>query len=157
MQMPVVSDAHRRLERLVGAWHGEERIHPSPFLPAGARATAHVTNVLALDGFAVLQDYEQVREDPAAHPNFRGHGVFRVDPASHEYVMHWFDTVGQTPAEFRGHFNGDTLSLVQATTQGQVRASWDLHTPDQYRYTMEVSPDGEHWALFMDGRYVRET
>lgn len=156
MQMPALTAAHRQLERLVGNWRGEERIHPSPFSEGGV-AHARVRNVRALDGFAVVQDYEQTRDVPGMPATFRGHGVFRVDAASHQYVMHWFDTFGQTPAEFRGALEGDVLRVTQATDQGQVRATWDLGTPDRYKYTMEVSPDGEHWALFMDGTYVRDT
>jgi superfamily I DNA/RNA helicase len=59
--IPKVTEAHRRLERLVGAWSGEERLYPSPFDPLGGAATGRVRNQLALDGFAVVQDYERLK------------------------------------------------------------------------------------------------
>ena len=56
MEMPKPTAAHRRLEKLIGRWSGEERIHPSPFDPNGGLAMARLENRPALDGFAVVQD-----------------------------------------------------------------------------------------------------
>jgi|GEM_PF-3960233 len=78
MQMPKPTDAHRKLEKLAGSWHGEEQISPSPLDPVGGKAFGRLTNRLALDGFVVLQDYEQERDGVV---NFRGHGVFGWDAA----------------------------------------------------------------------------
>jgi hypothetical protein len=156
MKMPLPSDAHRRLERLVGVWRGEETLHPSSFDPAGGTATATVKNVVAIDGFAVVQDYEQKRADGST---FRGHGIFRYDadgPPGRQYVMHWFDSLGLPPSEFRGSFEGDVFTVGQALPHGQLRAVWDLSNAKRYTYRMEVSMDGVSWAPFMEGRYTRE-
>ena len=69
---------------------------PHPSIRSGA-ATGRVRNRLALDGFAVVQDYEQER-DGGIH--FRGHGVFRWDPEERSYTLHWFDSLGLPPANF---------------------------------------------------------
>jgi len=90
MEMPVLSEAHRKLQTLVGDWTGQEKIFPSPFDPQGGTAVGRVRNVLALDGFAVVQDYEQLRQ---AGVNFRGHGIFRWDKNRSEYILHWFDSL----------------------------------------------------------------
>ena len=135
MPMPTPSAGHSRLECLVGSWRGQERIHPSPMAPAGGKAVGRVHNVRALDGFAVVQSYEQERDGGV---NFRGHGVFRFDPARDRHVLHWFDSLGGPPVEFHGRFEGDTLTLVHEGPQGSVRASWDLSEPTRYSYRMDV-------------------
>ena len=99
MQMPQPNEAHRRLERFVGDWVGKERIHPSPFDPQGGEAIGHVHNRAALDGFVVVQDYEQER---GGKVNFRGHGVFSWDAAGQCYAMHWWDSASGVPSTFRG-------------------------------------------------------
>lgn len=153
MDMPKPTAAHRQLERLVGTWRGEERIHPTPFDTKGGTAIGHVRNVRALDGFAVVQDYEQER---GGKVNFSGHGILRFEPAKGKVEMHWFDSIGQPPGVFEGGWDGDVLTLVQKGAQGQVRATWDLAQPGRYTYAMEVSGDGRQWMRFMDGTYTRE-
>ena len=153
MEMPQPSDAHRRLEKLVGAWRGEEQMAPSPWSPAGGTAAARVRNVRALDGLAVVQDYAQERGGAVT---FRGHGVFRWDGAAGEYVLHWFDSMGQAPNEFRGAFDGDVLTVVSRTPDGFVRAVFDFGEAGRYTYRMEVSPDAAAWVPMMDGTYHRE-
>jgi hypothetical protein len=152
MQMPQATDAHRRMQVLAGTWVGEERIHPSPVDPAGGTARARVRNVTSLDGFAVVQDYEQER---GGRVNFRGHGVFRFDAGRAQYVLHWFDSFGQPPAEFWGTFDGDVLTLTSRGPLGHVRARWDVAEPGRYAYQMDVSPDGAQCMRFIDGTYRR--
>src|SRR5262245_61828689 len=142
MDMPRPTDAHQKLNKLAGQWVGQETIHPSPFDPKGGTATGKVHNRAALDGFAVVQDYEQER---GGRTSFRGHGVFRFDAASGAYVMHWFDSFGCQPSDFRGQFNGDVLTLMATNPQGQSRASFDLSQNGKYTFKMDVSPDGKSW------------
>jgi hypothetical protein len=151
--MPQPTEAHRRLERIAGTWVGEEKIHPTPWDPAGGAAVGRAQNRVALDGFALVQDYEQERD---GRVNFRGHGVMRWDPARQHYAMHWFDSSGVPPSEFRGQFDGDVLTLTCAAPQGHSRAVWDFREPDAYHFRMEVSPDGNQWTPFMEGRYARQ-
>jgi len=147
MELPKPGEHHLRLESLAGSWSGEERYQPSPMFPGGGTARATVENRLALDGFALVQDYSHAIEGKTT---FRGHGVLRWDPAAAHYVFHWFDSGGGHPVEFRGGFEGDVLFLEASTPQGRMKASWDLGEPGVYRYAMKVSQDGDQWFPFME-------
>jgi hypothetical protein len=128
-------------------------MHPSPWDPTGGVAIGRVRNVSALDGFVVVQDYEQERDGQVT---FRGHGVFWWDSTAQTYVLHWFDSMGQPPNEFRGAFEGDVLTLVSHTSLGQARATWDYSQPGRCVHLFEVSGDGVQWQPFMEGSYTRE-
>ena len=153
MQMPPLSPQHRALEVLAGRWSGTETLHPSPWDPKGGTAKAEIRNEVALDGFAVVQDYEQSRSGAV---NFRGHGVMRYDTNAGEYVFHWFDSWGGPPTEFRGPAADRVFTLSNAGQQGHTRAVFDFRERDRYVYHMDVSPDGAHWVTFMDGAYTRQ-
>ena len=151
MEMPKPGDAHKKLSALVGEWSGGEKLHPSPWDPAGGTARATVSNRWIVDGFAVMQTYEQRRDGKVT---FRGHGVFWFDPLKQEYVMHWWDSMAGIGGEYRGQFNGDVLTLGAPMPQGgQSRTSWTLTGRDGHTFLMEVSPDGERWHPAMEGRY----
>jgi hypothetical protein len=152
MDMPKIGEAQRQLERLVGSWEGKETLHPSPWDPAGGTAVGRVVNRLALDGFAVIQEYEQERNGKV---NFRGHGIFRWDDASRSYVLYWFDSFGMPPGAFHGGFKDGVLTLTDKGSQGQHRAVFDLSDPGKYRFRMEVSPDGGQWQPVMEGSYTK--
>ena len=151
--MPKPGDPHKRLEALVGEWSGPETVHPAPWDPAGGEAVGEVVNSWILDGFAVMQQYAQIRNGTR---NFSGHGVFWYDPAVEEYGMTWWDSLGGPASHFRGSFDGDRLVLVSDMPQGGFcRSVFDIGTPGSYSFLMEVSPDGEHWAPAMEGTYER--
>jgi Protein of unknown function (DUF1579) len=151
MDMPKPGAAHARLHALVGQWGGEERLHPAPWDLAGGAATAFINNRLALDGFSVIQEYEQYRD---GRPTFSGHGVFWWDEDAHQYVMTWFDSMSGTPADFRGGFDGNVLQLVNQRSQGGFsRCTFDHGMPGEYVFTLEVSNDGVSWAPSMEGAY----
>lgn len=152
MEMPKPTDAHRKLQKLIGAWTGEELLSPTPWDPKGGTAVARVHNRMALDGFAVVQDYEQERGGVV---NFRGHGVFGWDPEGQTYTMHWFDTMGMPPNVYRGTFQGDVLTLTSKLQQGHSRAVFNLLQQDKYAFHMEVSPDGQQWTKVLEGNYSR--
>lgn len=151
MEMPVPTEKHRALERLVGTWSGEETMAASDFGPGG-KFTGKVRNVRALDGFAVVQDYDQEQGGKVA---FRGHGVFRYEPAGDKYEMIWFDTFGAPGSHMVGGFAGDVLTLTVKASMGFVRASWNLGRKDEYAYLMEVSGDGSNWMKFIEATYRR--
>jgi hypothetical protein len=153
MEMPTPTEAHKRLERLAGRWSGEERMTPMPFDPEGGVAHGRVDNRVALDGFAVVQDYEQKRRGTVT---YRGHGVYRWDADKDEYVLYWYDSMGGPPTEYRGPFEGDTLTLIGKTVYGFNRAVVDLSEPDRYSFHADASPDGETWETFLEARYTRE-
>ena len=153
MQMPKPTDTHRKLEKLAGSWHGEEQIFPSPWDPVGGTAIGRLTNRPALDGFEVIQDYEQERD---GKNDFRGHGVFTWDENQQCYLLYWFDSMGLPPSIFRGTFADNVLTLTNKESQGYTRAVWSFADDSHYHYRMEVSPDGEHWQTFVEGNYVRK-
>jgi hypothetical protein len=153
MEMPKPTDAHKKLERLVGRWSGEEKMFPSPWDPKGGMAVARVNNKLALDGFAVVQHYEQERGGTVT---FRGHGVFRWDPNQNTYMLYWFDSMGFPPNEFRGDFKDNILMMAYQGPQGHTRATFDLSQDRRYTFRMEVSQDGKQWVPFTEGLYTRQ-
>ena len=153
MAMPKPSPEQNALSILVGEWTGDEQIHPGPFDPVGGPALGRVHNRLALDGFAVIQDYEQERKGAV---NFRGHGVFRWDAQEKSYVLHWFDSLGFPPSTFRGSLETAVLTLTSKQEQGFTRAVFDLSQPGRYAYRQEVSPDGDQWFPFMTAEYRKQ-
>ena len=153
MHMPKPSDKHSRLSPLVGEWSGSETLHPAPWDPAGGTAAARVVNRHILDGFGVVQEYEQSRDGTVT---FRGHGVFWYDEQAQEYVMTWWDSMGGRGTHYRGQFDGDRLVLGAPMPQGgHSRAIFDVGTPGQYGFLMEVSTDGASWSPAMEGTYAR--
>ena len=153
MEMPKPGSPHQKLQRLSGKWIGEEKLHPSPWDPKGGMATARVHNRSSLDGFVVVQDYEQER---GGQVNFRGHGVFSYDAVQQCYVMHWWDSMGMPPNEFKGNFVGDVLTFTGQNPQGISRATFDLDQEGTYKFKMEASQDGKQWHTFMEGSYAKE-
>ena len=153
MEMPKPQEAHAKLQRLVGEWSGEELMHPSPWDPKGGTAIGRVHNRLALDGFAVVQDYEQERNGKVT---YRGHGVFTWDQGEQCYYLHWFDSIGSPLNVFKGAFVDTLLTLVSTGPQGQVKATFDFRKVGSYAYRMDMSPDGSNWATFTEGVYERQ-
>jgi Protein of unknown function (DUF1579) len=150
MNMPKPGDAHTRLHRLAGQWGGEETVHPAPHDPGGS-ATAFLNNRIALDGFTVVQEYEQYRH---GRPTYSGHGVFWYDPVANQYAMTWFDSMMGAALEFRGDFEGDVLRLAHTPIGGGfLRATFDCGLPGEYVFVMEVSGDGNSWTPTMEGAY----
>ena len=152
MDMPKPGPAHDKLKTLAGQWSGEEQIMPSPMDPVGGPANAKIENRLALDGFALVQDYVQER---SGRVNFLGHAVIWYDAGNDTYVMDWWDTFGLARSEYRGRFAGSKLALESATPMGRARATFDLAKEDAYGFAMEVSMDAVNWVPFMQGTYRR--
>jgi hypothetical protein len=61
MEMPKPTPGHLRLKKLEGHWEGEETMHPSQWDPKGGTATGRTQGRLALNGFALISDYDQER------------------------------------------------------------------------------------------------
>ena len=128
-------------------------MHPAPWDPVGGPATAHIVNRAILDGFAVVQEYQQHRNGV---PTLSGHGVYWYDESKQQYVLTWWDSMGGTGSEFRGGFDGDVLDVQSPMPQGgYCRATFDLSTPGAYAFEMMISNDGQTWQPSMDGRYRR--
>lgn len=154
MDMPRPTPEHERLHPLAGDWSGKEQMHPTPWDPHGGEAEGRVRNRLALDGFAVVQDYEQRR---GGRTSFTGHCVMSWDASAQRYFMHWWDSLGSPVNVFSGAIVGERLVLACQGPTGHSRATFDLARAAQGRYSflMEVSPDGGKWFPFMEGDYAR--
>lgn len=149
MDMPRPGPAQEKLKAFVGEWRGAEKMHPSPWMPEGGVRDAEVSNRLALDGMAVIQDYAQL---DAGKVVFSGHAVILKDPHSDNYQMHWFDPF--SPSLFEGPFDGRRAVFTSASPMGRSRATFEF-AGATYRFRMEGSQDGKSWAPLLDGEYRR--
>jgi Protein of unknown function (DUF1579) len=152
MEMPRLSDGHRRLERLAGDWRGEETMPPSQWDPNGGTAQGRSHSRLDLGGFALVTDYEQTRDRAVT---FAGHGVMTYDADDDTYTLHWFDCLGTAPEVFRGRFEGDTLTVSHGGPGMHARLTYDTSDPDHLVSRMEMSQDGEAWKPLFEARYQR--
>jgi len=152
MEMPKPGPDHARLARFVGAWSGDEQLSPSPW-GAGGVAIGRFEFRVGIDGMVLLQDYEEEKEGQVA---FRGHGVFIVDPVSHDIAWWWFDSFGFAPdPPARGHWDGDTLRMEKHTPRGAARYTFVLDG-DALRFRIENRFAGQDdYVEFMRGDYRR--
>jgi len=153
MDMPKPTPGHMRLERMAGHWEGEETMHPSPWDPKGGVATGRIRNTLALSGFALLGDYEQLRGGAVT---FTGHSVMTYDAKGDLYSLHWFDCMGSPPEVFSGRFAGDVLVVAHGGPGMHARFTYDLGDPREMKSKMEMSQDGVKWSTLFEGCYRRE-
>jgi hypothetical protein len=72
MDVPTLSDSHRKLEKLTGKWSGEENLSGTGPGEAAREATSEITARLSLDGFFLILDYARSHD---GHVSFLGHGV----------------------------------------------------------------------------------
>ncbi len=152
MEMPQPTEGHRKLEKLAGKWEGEEIMYPSPFDPQGGKAIGRVNARMALNGLALINDYEQERD---GRIGFTGHGVFTYDAKEEAYTLVWFDCMGAPPETFKGKFEGGVFTLAHGGPGMHVRVTYDVSEPDCLKRSLEISPDGKQWNRFFDGRATR--
>ena len=152
MEMPKLTPSHKKLQRLVGNWAGEEKLNPSPWDPKGGTAVGKVNNRPGLDGFIVTQEYEQLRDGA---PNFKGFGIFSYDANRECFVLHWADSMGSPVGEFTGSSENNVFTLTNHGAMGHNRAVFDFSKDNQYYFKMEISQDGKSWYTFMEGKYTK--
>lgn len=133
MEMPSPTDPHRKLHRIAGNWVGDERMHPPPWDPKGGMAVGRVHNRIALDGYVVIQDYEQERDGDLPR-TWNLHGA-RCRALS---TLYWFDSVGVPPNIFKGRFENNILTLTSEGAQGYTRTVFDFTQEKRYQFRMEV-------------------
>ncbi len=153
MEMPKPSAGHLSLEKLAGHWEGEDTMHPSQWDPKGGIAVGRTTSRLALNGFALISDYEQERDGIIT---YTGHGVYTFRPKDELYALHWFDCLGTTPEIFEGRFDGDILTMAHGGPGMHARMTYDLSDSRHMVSKMEMSQDGVTWNTLFDGRYERK-
>lgn len=151
MDMPQVTDAHRRLHALAGLWTGIDKMHPSPWDPKGGEAVARMSCRVGASGFVVLADYEQIRDGKVT---YTGHGVFGYDARTSQYRMSWFDAMGGW-SQAVGKFSGDALTLEEKNPMMSVRYTYTFVSASELTFTLASSQDGKTWAPFVDARYHR--
>jgi len=154
MEMPKPTEEHRNLiSALAGHWTGKETMHPSPWDPQGGTATATIEARAACDGFCVVTEYVQKRDGKVSYV---AHGVTGYDAQHRRYLQHWSDSVGGMPPEAKpGVWEGNTLTFHGAGPAGRTRYVYTFISPGVQEYRIDVSPDGNTWHTFIDGRYVR--
>ncbi len=152
MDMPTPTDAHKKLEMLAGSWTGQDILHPSPWDPKGAEANARVECRMALDGFVLLEDYEQKRDGKVS---FTGHAVYSYDAVEGRYTVHWWDSMGMRVNVYHGQFEGDVLEIVCVNETGHSKITTDLSEPGKLRFHMDHSQDGVEWSHCMESVYER--
>jgi hypothetical protein len=150
--MPNLNELHRRLSLNAGTWEGVESMFPSSWDPEGGEALARIQSRPALDGFALIGDYEQRR---GGQVTFRGHSVWTVDPANGDVILTWFDSIGTLPETFRGKFEGNTIQVTSKSEHGWNRLTYYYDQPNVMTSRMEMSPDGNVWSPLFEGRYSR--
>jgi hypothetical protein len=154
MQMPKPGKFHKKLEALVGDWTCDEQMHPTPWDPTGGPTKGRNRVRMALDGFAIVQDYEQKR---GGKVTFRGHGIIGYDPTANCYVWHWSDSMGGVPCQAsKGQWNGNTLQFQNAGPQGHARYTYTFLRGGKLSFDMECSSDGQQWAPMMTSTCVRK-
>ena len=153
MDLPKAGPTHARLLAFAGEWEGTESVEPSAW-GKGGLATGLTSFRGDLDGFALIQDYVQLKESLVT---FRGHGVFTVDPQTQEVLWFWFDSMGFPPdLPARGRFEGDVLTLLRVTARGAARYVHRISAND-YQFSIENQlPGDEEFKLFMRATYTRK-
>jgi hypothetical protein len=153
MDMPTLGPAHDALKAFVGDWTGTEDLAASAWAPAST-ARAECEYRLELNGFALIQQYRQHREDGS---EFLGHNVFTADPQTGETLWYGFDSYGFTPeSPARGGWTGTTLTLEKKTPRGVARHRL---TPDGDTLTHEIDirlGEDREFSPFLRGRYTRK-
>jgi Protein of unknown function (DUF1579) len=153
MDLPKAGPTHARLLALAGEWEGMESVEPSVW-GKGGPATGRTSFRGDLDGFAVIQDYVQLKDSLVT---FRGHGVFTVDPQTQEVLWYWFDSMGFPPdVPARGRFEGNALTLLRVTPRGSARYVHEI-SANEYKFSIENQfPGDEDFKLFMRASYTRK-
>jgi len=150
MEKPCPGEEHQRLTALVGQWRGEELWNPSPIHPKGSKTIGKVSAHMALDGFALIQDYQHIKDNEVI---FRGHSIVRWDKELALYFLYHFDSHGGEAHIYKGQFENGVLNLVGKGASGLARTVLEPGA-NCYHYRYDVTPDGEQWFPLMSCRYV---
>lgn len=151
--MPKPTAQHEKLTALAGDWAGDETLHPSAWAPEARQATGRFSMRMGMDGMFLVSDYEEARDGAVV---FRGHGVYGYDPKRERYTMFWFDSMGGSPNETLGVWEGNTLTFSNQGEHGHARYVYTVKDANHMAFRIEGSQDGESWSRIMEGDYARE-
>ena len=147
--IPTTSDQREDLRRLIGRWHGSERMMASRWA-SGGPAESLVETELALGGAYIFQNYRQSRQDATS---FEARAVFGYDEARKQPAMYLFDAMGFPPsAPAYGVLEGEHLIFTRSSPRGQGQHRFRF---DEGSYSLVVRfapPDGP-WETVMEGLY----
>jgi hypothetical protein len=107
---------------------------------------------MAVDGFFLIQDYEQ---RDGERRSYQGHGVFGWDAQRDEYTWYWADSFGGTPSPSRGREADGTWLFESTNPYGEACYTWRLEAPDRVAFSIENRAPGADWVRFMIGHYTR--
>jgi hypothetical protein len=145
VQKPVLTEEHRKFEKLVGTWKGKEILSSPHTKETSAEGTFAFR--LALNGFFLVADYV---EKSGPTDLLSGHGVIGWDAKAKQYTMHWFDTYGLPPhGPGRGQWQEGTLMFENGT---RGRTIFKL-TRDGFTFIVEMNTDGSGWKRAVEGDY----
>jgi hypothetical protein len=152
MMMPSVSEQQRKLTELFsGTWRGEETLYPSDWDPKGGPAFGTWIVRAAVDGFAVLVDYDEERDGKIV---YRGHGIHGWDAKENTFFCYWFDNIGVMPTQaIRATLDGNRYSYESEVPTGRMRMTYDF-TGDKLEFRIDRN-DGGTWNPMHVGRYTR--
>ena len=148
MEQPKPTEQHKKLERLVGTWVGEEQIYGSPHTTeTNATGTFDFRMDLG-DLFAIVDYVEQARGSTL----MAGHGLIGWSPKEKTYTLHWFDTFGSPPSvPGKGAWVGDALRFQQ---EGSGNTIFEL-ADGGLIFKIEMPVDGKGMTPVIVGKYRR--
>jgi len=153
MEMPKPNQNHAKLKALAGTWHGEEKMHPSPWDPNGGTATGVIEAHLDLDGMFLVSNYRQERDNRIT---YRGHGVYGWNDEQQVYTMYWFDSMGSDPGgPARGKWEGDSLIFEMKGGQGHSRYAYKFNGDGKYEFSISTSRDEKTWDPWLESTWTR--
>jgi hypothetical protein len=150
MKAPHPEPEHQRLEPLSGLWKGEEWWHPSPLHPDGRKAGSRTTGRIELDGFALIQNYEQLDGKEVV---YRSHSILRWDKAAEEYVLHAYDNHGNHQV-YKGGFDDGRFTLEGEGPAGQARSTFQVREGSTILLYEILQKEGR-WSPLMEAIYTR--
>jgi hypothetical protein len=151
MNRPEPNQHHRRLQRLVGAWKGEETLQETPVTPGG-KASGSFTFRSVLGDLFVVAEYEQIMHGKQL---MQGMGVLGWDAKQNQYTLHWFDTFGSPPGSpGRGSWDGQVLRFEHGAPKPHGRTSFELEDGG-FVFRIEMSFEGKPFQTVIEGRYTK--
>lgn len=148
MEQPKPTEQHRKLERLVGSWVGEEEISGSPHTTETKASGTFDFRMDLGDLFAIVDYVEQ----SGGNTLMAGHGVIGWNPKEKGYTLHWFDTFGSPPSvPSKGQWLGDALKFEQ---QGSGNTIFELRDGSLI-FKIEMDVAGKGMRPVIVGKYRR--